>query len=179
VNRRLRRTAAALFVIAAALFIVAVAAESDSHNETGEAVHDEAPASAADDEAIEPVGHDETAEAREAAEGDGPEAPVAAETHSEQQESEQVLGVDVESPAAVVAAVIVSLLLAVGLWLRNRRWLALLSVGFAVVFAVFDIAEILHQLDESRTGLAILATVIAGTHVAGATTAGVSTRTAG
>jgi hypothetical protein len=179
VNRRLRRTAAALFVVAAALFAVGVNAESDSHSESGDAVHNEAPASAGHDEAAEPVGHDEAAEAREAAEGDGAEAPVAAETHSEQDESEEVLGVDIESPAAVVAAVIVSLVLAVGLWLRNRRWLALVSVGFAVVFVVFDIAEIVHQLDESRTGLAVLATVIAGAHVAAATTAGISTRTAG
>ena len=47
------------------------------------------------------------------------------------------------------------------------------------MFAVFDIAEIRHQLDESRTGLAVLAAVIAAAHLAAAATAGLSTRAAG
>ena len=81
-----------------------------------------------------------------------------------------VLGIDAESPAAVAAAVAVSLALAVGLWLLNRRWLALWLSAFGVVFAVFDIAEISHQLDESRTGLAVLAAVIAAVHLAAAAT---------
>jgi len=57
----------------------------------------------------------------------------------------------------------------------RRRSLALLAVAFGVVFAVFDIAEISHQLEESRTGLAALAGMIAVVHLAAAATAGIST----
>ena len=51
-NRLLRRTAAALFVVAAALLVVGVSTE-DSHGETGEAVRDETAEAAGSDEATE------------------------------------------------------------------------------------------------------------------------------
>ena len=114
-------------------------------------------------------------ESAEAAEADEQTATAG----DEDGEDERVLGIDVESPAAVVAAVVVSLALAVGLWLRKQRWLALVAVGFGIAFAVFDIAEINHQLDESRTGLALLAGAIALTHVAAAASAGLSARPTG
>ena len=47
------------------------------------------------------------------------------------------------------------------------------------MFAVFDIAEIRHQLEESHTGIAALAALVAAAHLAAAATAGLSTRAAG
>jgi Flp pilus assembly protein TadB len=155
VNRRLGRAAAVLFVACAALFVVGVVAERTS-------AHSEAVATESHDESAEAPGHDEAAEHREGA--------------ADHAESETVLGIDVESPAAVTLAVVASLALGVASWLQNRRWLALLSVAFGVAFAVFDIAEIGHQLDESRTGLAVLAGVLAAGHLAATGTAGLSTR---
>jgi hypothetical protein len=163
VSRRLRRAAAALLIVCGGLFIVGVTAEADTHAETTEPAgrHDEA-SEAAEGE----TGHEE------ATETGGPKAG-----HDESAE-ERILGVDVEAPGAVVLAVAVSVALAVGLWIRKQRWLAVAAVGIAVVFAVFDVAEIAHQLDESRNGLAVLAGVIAAGHLAAAATAGLSTRPA-
>ena len=168
-SRLLRRTAAVLFVVAAALLVVGVSTE-DSQSETGKAVHDETAEATGSDKATE------LAAGSESGDDAGADEPVAAEPEPDHDEEERLLGVDVESPAAVTAAVIVSLGLAVGLWLRNRRWLAIVSVGVGVVFAVFDIAEIRHQLEESHTGIAALAAVVATAHLAAAVTAGLSTR---
>jgi hypothetical protein len=160
VSRRLRRTAAALLVVCAGLLIVGVTAEADIHAETTQPAGDQDEASgAAEGEA----GHEE------ASETGGSEAG-----HAESAE-ERILGVDVETPGAVVLAVAVSVAVAVGLWIRRQRWLAVAAVGVAVVFAVFDVAEVAHQLDESRNGLAVLAGVIAAGHLAAAATAGLST----
>ena len=148
----LRRLVAALFVTAAVLFVIGVEAEGDTHHTettTLTTVHNEA---------AETGGATETTGAGTAG-------------HTESSREGKVLGVDVESPAAVALAVIASVLLAVGLWLRGWRWIALLAVVVAVVFAVFDIAEVVHQLDNSRTGLAILAGVIAAAHAVAAVTA--------
>jgi hypothetical protein len=163
VSRQLRRTAAALLVVCAALFIVGVTTEGDTHAETTEpaADHDEA-AKGAEGE----TGHDDAGEASGAEAG-----------HNESAD-ERILGVDVESPGSVVLAVAVSVALAVGLWIRRQRWLAVSAAAAAIVFALFDVAEIAHQLDETRYGLAVLAGVIAAGHLAAAATAGVSTRPA-
>ena len=165
-SRRLRRAAARR----RALFVVAT--ESDKHSETNEAVHDETVETASHDETGEPAGGGETGEAAghdEAAEGNEGE-------ETERAEEGTVLGIDAESPGVVAAAVVASVALAVGLWLSNRRWLALLAAAFGVVFTVFNIAEIGHQLDESRTGLAAVAGVIAALHLAAAGTAAMAAR---
>ena len=39
------------------------------------------------------------------------------------------------------------------------------AVAFALVFAAFDVAEFIHQVEESRAGLATLALAIALVHV--------------
>lgn len=187
-NRLLCRIAAVLFVVCAALLVVGVSAEGDSHNEASkaaeqheanEAASNNEPAAAHDEgEADE---HDDAAETAEhaATEHDSDDAGAGERIDQDESGEEQVLGIDTESPASVIAAVAVSLAVAVGLWLRGRRWLALISVGFAIVFAVFDVAEVRHQLNESRTSLAVLAAVIAAGHLAAATTAGLSARPTG
>lgn len=159
-----RRIAAILLVATAVLFVIGVTAEDDNHNEASEAVVDQ------------PSGEsgDSRAEAEESEEGHVGEGPAAEgdEGHDEETEDETVLGVDAESPATVTLAVFASLVLAAGLWFTNRRSVAIATVVVAALFALFDIAEVSHQLDESRTGLAILAVVIAVGHAGAAVLAG-------
>ena len=71
-----------------------------------------------------------------------------------------------ESTVVVVAAVAVSLMLAAGLWLSRRRAVVVAAALVAGMFAVFDIAEVAHQLDESRRALAALAVGVALGHAA-------------
>ena len=159
-----RRIAAALFVITAVLFAVGVAAEGEEGSE-GEATEQ--------DESAEGVG--ETEEGGSSEEGAGGEE---AEEGHEESDEEKVFGVDLESPATVTAAVLASLALAVGLWVSARRWIALVAVAAGAVFAVFDVGEVVRQLDESRSGGAALAAVVATGHVAAAAAAWLSRRTA-
>ena len=109
--------------------------------------------------------HNEPAAARESG-GESGES----ETHVEKSQSEAgatVLGIDTESVALAVLAVVASLLLALGVWLGRRPRLVLLFVaGFGLVFAAGDARELVHQLDESSAGLAAIAAVLIGLHLA-------------
>ena len=54
---------------------------------------------------------------------------------------------------------------------------ALLAVGvIALVWAVLDVREVVHQLDESRTGIALLAIGAALLHLAAAAVAPLAVR---
>ena len=66
------------------------------------------------------------------------------------------------------------------MWSRPRS-LAVLGVVAAamLLFAVLDVREVFHQVDESRAGLAVLAGVVAALHLAAAMTAGVLARRGG
>ena len=86
--------------------------------------------------------------------------------------TEPVLGVDVESPGPIAAAVIVSALLVITLWSRPLRIVALAALVVGVGFAVFDTAEVANQLDENRNGFALLAGVVAAGHAAAALLSG-------
>jgi hypothetical protein len=91
-------------------------------------------------------------------------------THIEKGQGETgatILGIDTESVALSVLAVIASLLLGLGVWLGRRpRFVLLLVAGFGLVFAVGDARELVHQLDESNAGLAAIAAVLIGLHLA-------------
>jgi hypothetical protein len=118
-----------------------------------------------DEPGAEAVEHDE---ANETAEGTGVEgshegANAAAEAERDEGD-ERVLGVDLESPLFVAGGVVLSLLLAGFVWRRPDRRLLIAIAACAAVFAVLDIGELTHQLDEDRTGLAALATVFALLH---------------
>jgi hypothetical protein len=64
-------------------------------------------------------------------------------------------------------AVVASLLFALAVWLgRWRRPLLLLVVGFGLVFAAGDGRELVHQLDESNAGIAAIAAILIGLHLA-------------
>jgi hypothetical protein len=91
-------------------------------------------------------------------------------THIEKGQGETgatILGIDTESVALSVLAVIASLLLGLGVWLGRRpRFVLLLVAGFGLAFAVGDARELVHQLDESNAGLAAIAAVLIGLHLA-------------
>ena len=77
------------------------------------------------------------------AEGDTHAAPTEAtgsEAAHEESEEEERHSASMAN-RRLVLAVAVSLALAVGLWMTNRRWLAGAAIVVAVVFAVFDIVE--------------------------------------
>jgi hypothetical protein len=93
----------------------------------------------------------------------------------EEQSSKEVLGLNLESTPLVVAAVVGSLLPAAAVWLRPE-WRPLLAPAALVMlgFAVLDILEVVHQLDESRGAVATIAAIVAALHLAAAGTAGVT-----
>lgn len=99
------------------------------------------------------------------------EVPGGEATEHSETSAETVLGLNPESNALVIVAVAASLALAALVWLRNRRSLLFAIMAFAVVFAMFDIAEVAHQINESRAVLATLAAAIALVHVATAVVA--------
>lgn len=158
-----RRIAAILLVVPAALFVVGVAVEGNTHAEPS----NEQSGTAAERPAGESGGaHQEGGETVEGGTGG------AEEGHDESAGGETVLGIDAESPATVSLLVLISVALAVGLWFTTRRWIAVAAALAAGLFAVVDIAEFFRQLDESRTGLAILAMTIAAGHTVAAACAG-------
>lgn len=159
-TRSARRVAAALLVAAAVLFGVGVAAEHDSHAGITE---------------TNPGAETQAREATKQTEQNHTEEAETVEPRHETVENRQILGIDAESPAAVALAGVVSVVLAAGLWATGRRGIAWAVVAFGIVFALFDAIEVTHQIDESRSGLALLAAVIASGHVAAAGAAGWAT----
>ena len=128
-----------LLIAGGALFAIGIAAERNAsahHTETGT-------------EAANPT-----------------EVPGGETTAHSDTSGETVLGINLESNALVAVAVAVSFALAALNWLRNRRNLLFATMAFVLVFVVFDIAEVGHQLKESRAGLAVLAAAIALVHLA-------------
>ena len=83
------------------------------------------------------------------------------ESHTES----TVLGVNTESNAAVATVLAISVLLAALLVLVEARAVVVTVAVFALAFAVFDIAEVAHQIDASETGLAVIAVVVALAHL--------------
>lgn len=163
-----------LLIAGAALFAIGVAAErnaNDTHTETGtETANTGEPSTKATTptgEAAE-VGGGEVANADETnGQGTAPTAEPAGETAgNSESSSETLLGLNLESTPLVIIAAAASILLAVLNRRRNVRALLFATMAFAVVFAVFDIAEVAHQIKESRAALALLAATIALVHVA-------------
>jgi hypothetical protein len=102
---------------------------------------------------------------RETGSESGHTGESAAQLASEKK-GERVFGIDIESPALVIAAVAVSLILAAALWLTGSVLAPLALAGFALVAAIFDVREVFHQIDESRTNLTIIASIVAALHLA-------------
>jgi hypothetical protein len=139
------------------LFAVGVAVESHASGEKG-AEH--AAEVGAAGEAGEAGGHTEIAA-----------------SHAEGATSESFFGIDYEATPFVALAVALSVGLAAGVWLRPdwAPWLAAVALAM-LAFAALDVREVVHQLDESRGGLAILAGFVAALHLTAAAVAAVTAR---
>jgi hypothetical protein len=117
-------------------------------------------------------GHAEPA-AIESSEASEPEnAHEEGEVHAE--EDEALLGVDVEATPLVVLAVLAALGLAALAGTRIGQLLGFLLavVALALAWGLLDVREAIHQLDESRTGMAIVAIAVAVLHLSAAAVAG-------
>lgn len=86
--------------------------------------------------------------------------------------AERIFGINPDSIALVVVAVVVSLALAAAIWLVAGAWPLLAVVLFTLGAAVFDGREIAHQVSESRTNLVVIASVVTVLHLAAAVAAG-------
>jgi hypothetical protein len=139
---RLHWLLSVLMVAATALFAIGVAAERGQHDHDSDSAH------------VEGAGeenHDESTE-----------------TGSHESGEENTFGIDTERPAIVVPAVVASLAMAVVVWFRRDIWLMWTVAVFALLFAAFDVVEVIHQLSDDRGGLALLAAVVAVFHLAAA-----------
>jgi hypothetical protein len=167
---RLRWALVALLVGSTLLFAVGVIAErsdSDTHADPASAHAVEAGG-----EAGEPEGaHEEAGEPGKVEPEEGHAETKSGDTHSE---DERVLGVDLESTPMIVLAVLAGLgvaaLTATGLG-RLRGFILAVTV-IALVWAALDVREVIHQLDESRTGIAVVAMTVAVLHLAAAVVSG-------
>jgi hypothetical protein len=83
--------------------------------------------------------------------------------------SERFLGIETESTGLVAAVVVLSVVLAAAVVLARRsRPLLLLVAAFALVFLIFDVREVVHQIGESRLLIAAVAVAVAVLHVSAA-----------
>jgi hypothetical protein len=141
-----------LIVAATALFVVGAAVERAQRDEHAE------PATG---EGAEPE-HGETGE-----EAEHHDEAATAERGTHEESSEEILGVDPETPGLVASAAVASLLIAVAAWRWFDRDRVLWLVAAAMfVFAALDVREVVHQIDESRSGVAVLAALVAVLHLA-------------
>jgi hypothetical protein len=155
--RTAARLAAVLLVVTAGLFVVGVTEENgDQHTESTEATHTEGEAAHEDESGETPEQHADEAQSEA----------------SDFTENSKILGLDPESPGLVAVGVVLSAALAAGLWLTNKRRIAVAAAAFAVLFADLDATEVSHQLDENRNSLATLAVAIAVGHAIAALAAG-------
>jgi uncharacterized protein HemX len=76
-----------------------------------------------------------------------------------------VLGIDLEAPLFVVIAVVISVALAAAVWWRETLAVLALVFLFALVFAVLDIAEVIHQNESGRTSVMLVAAIVAVMHL--------------
>jgi hypothetical protein len=86
----------------------------------------------------------------------------------------RVLGVDAESTPLLVLAVLAGLALSVAAAseLGRRRNFLLAVVVIALAWAALDVREVMHQIDESRAGIAAVAIAVAVLHLLAGAVAG-------
>lgn len=89
-------------------------------------------------------------------------------THSAEVSSETLLGVNPEAPGLVALAVLVSLGFAALILIVRSRAVAVAIAGTMLVFTALDIREVVHQVNESRTGVASIAVLVALLHLGAA-----------
>jgi len=161
---RLRAVIGILLLIGAALFIVGVAVERAAITHEQSATQ-ETPTS--EPSHLEGSG----------TEGSGTEGGQPATAAPEAGASEAILGVNVESwPLAIVAAVL-SIGAAFVAWRVRQRVVLVAIAVFALAFAALDIREAVHQGNEGRTGILVLAIFIAAVHLGASALAAGARRT--
>jgi hypothetical protein len=156
---------AALLVISAALFFIGISIErsSTTHVEPG---------------AVTPTGQPIASQhveggGTEAGEGSSA-APAASsergsgETSPEGSAEWRPFGIDLESPVPVGGAILSSLLLAFAVLGLKTPVVPMLVIGFALVFLVFDLLEVAHQLDVAQPVLVVIALLLAAIHLVAA-----------
>lgn len=160
----------ALLVGSAALFVIGVAIERSQ------------PAHSAAREAGKraTAGEAATTEGATHSEGEGTGAPPTGETPAERAgeggaaavtevHSERVFGLNPDATGLVITALVASVLMAAAVWRYPALAPLLIAVALAsLAFAVFDVREALHQSSESRTGLVVVASLVAALHVGAA-----------
>jgi hypothetical protein len=168
---RLRWTLVALLAVSTVLFAAGVSAErsdSDTHAEPEAAAHvDEGSQESGGPEGTHEEAGESTASASE-------EQGSKSESGEEHAEDERLLGVDLESTPLIVLAVLAGIGLAVlaASQIGRLRGFLLGVTIIALAWAVLDIREVVHQIDESRTGIALVASAVAVLHLATALVSG-------
>ncbi len=160
-----RLISAALLIGSAAAFATGTTIEHHTASSESHAVRPDRPQHS---EAGQPDGTPASAEG--AASGEGPTTQTAGRG------PETVLGVNPEEPGLVVIAVAVSLVLAALILTVRSPLLAAVVALVMLGFTALDIREVTHQLNESHSGLAVLAAAIAALHVAAGAAALLTTR---
>ena len=173
----LSSTAALLLVLATIVFVIGVMAERSIAGEDSESRPSEAVTVSSSEEAGEAaeggteIHEDEAAEGKE----EGAQADEATEPHLEANEtSETLFGINPESTSAVAAAVVISLILAAALWFWGAPAVLVVTAVVALLFAVFDLREVAHQLSEARSSLVVVALLAALLHAGAAVVAGLA-----
>lgn len=176
-DRAIRELLSALLVISAALFAIGVTIERhDTRNEnrggtpaaaSGVVLVADADQGRGEGPLRAAGASGETSAERRAETGAaaGHESPIQL---ARERRSERIFGIDTESTVVVAIAVTVSIAFAVALWLRVGVLVPLAIVGFALAATVFDVREALHQIDESRINLTIIAAIVALLHATAA-----------
>ena len=154
----LRRLLVALVVMSTGLFVLGVSIEKSSRD--GEPTRPQAGVAAEDEE-----GHGEERGEGGAAET-GESAEASATEENERGAEETVFGVDLEATPLVALAAAGSLALAAAV----AAVVALVAVVM-VAFAALDVREVVHQLGEANTGLALVAAAVAALHLMAGTVA--------
>ena len=109
------------------------------------------------------AGHSPTASAGAAAatagEGTG-------ETAGEHAAETWPLGLNLEAPPLVGGVILVSLTLAVAVVVTTSPIVSVAIVGFAALFGLFDLLEVVHQAGRNQPGLVAIAVVLLVAHTA-------------
>ena len=149
---RLRAALVLLLLVSAALFAVGATVERSQHTAVTPSMSETSvPGEATPSEA--------------GGEGQSTEThPAPGETTATS--SEDLFGINPEAPWVIVLGVATSVLLALALWLDDRRSILFIVVVFGLLLAALDLREMVHQVNESRASLIAVSAVLAMLHLA-------------
>jgi hypothetical protein len=88
--------------------------------------------------------------------------------HQRTELAQRIFGINAEANSTVVAVLLVSAILALLVAAGSNPIVPLLVAAFAAVSALFDAAEVAHQLTEHRTNLVAIAAVVLHLHLSAA-----------